>query len=251
MAARRDHDVAPLFLHRLFVFALYERRAHRGLFDGGEAELQERVRHRAYGRSFEVRYERGCERDVYRRRLVREHDVHYLRFVHGLLGVLRAYDVALTAQYALVVDNVRPVPRKAYGLDGAVAYALIAVAAVRFFEFEKFGHAPLSVLSEPGQHGLGVEVFYRLGGDGEAFVVHEHVHARLASAEAERPGEFYLVFQPVAGDEFLQTFNDLAGALEVAGAAYANGNFHHFVSVIFFICTILRSRGVIIRNPRR
>ena len=59
-----------------------------------------------------------------------EHYAHSLGIVNDFLRVLRADDEALAAQDAFIADNMRLMSGEADGLDGASAYASMAVLAV-------------------------------------------------------------------------------------------------------------------------
>ena len=57
-------------------------------------------------------------------------------------------------------------------------------------------------------------------------VVNCDAYAKLALSHAEGTAQLYLIAQLVFCDKILELFYDLTGTLEMAGAAYANCNFH-------------------------
>ena len=77
------------------------------------------------------------------------------------------------------------------------------------------------------QHFVGEECLYGFGRDRVEGVVYGDADALLALAHAEGAAKLHLVAQVMLGDETLDLSHDLARALDVAGAADANGNFHH------------------------
>ena len=58
-------------------------------------------------------------------------------------------------------------------------------------------------------------------------IIDHNTHALLAFSHTEGTSELDLVTETVFSYEVLKLRYDLTGALNVAGAADANGNFHH------------------------
>ena len=68
-------------------------------------------------------------------------------------------------------------------------------------------------------------------------VIHGHAYTLLTVAHAERAGKLDLVAEIVIGDQLLKRFNDLAGALHVAGRADANGDPHQIYTLLALSCS--------------
>ena len=58
-------------------------------------------------------------------------------------------------------------------------------------------------------------------------VIDRYAYALLTLTHAEGAAQLYLFAQIVLGDQILELLNDLAGALDVAGASDTNCNFKH------------------------
>ena len=139
MAAGRDHDVAVLLLQHAVVLPLDHRRADRRLLGVVEAELLDRCAHGLDADALVVGDERGGEAHDHGGAAVDEH-ADLLGVVHDLLGVLRADHVALAAQDALLVDDVRLARGEADGLHRAVADAFVAVLAIGLLQAQTVRH---------------------------------------------------------------------------------------------------------------
>ena len=100
--------------------------------DVGKSQLFEGFAHRVYAHALVVCDKGRREADVNGIGLQKHFD--FFGFVDDFLCVLRTHDETMSAQNALVADNVRLISRKAYCFYGAMTYALIAVFAIRFFE---------------------------------------------------------------------------------------------------------------------
>ena len=77
------------------------------------------------------------------------------------------------------------------------------------------------------QNFLCKEFLHGLGRDGVEVIVYGDANALLTMTHAEGAAQLHLVTEVVLGNEALKLRYDLTGALNVAGAADANGNFHH------------------------
>ena len=65
-------------------------------------------------------------------------------------------------------------------------------------------------------------------------VIDGYADALLALAHAEGAAQLNLVSKVVFGDQILELLNDLAGALDVAGATDTNSNFKHDIYLFLF-----------------
>ena len=68
---------------------------------------------------------------------------------------------------------------------------------------------------------------YGLRRYGKHLVIYGYANALLALTHAEGAAQLYLIANVMLGNELLKRGNDLAGALNVAGATDTNDNFHH------------------------
>ena len=121
--------VAVVLREHPLILVLYDRRSDRGLLDTGEAELFERRAHRRDSDAVVVRDEGRREADP-DGGSGSEENLRLFGLVDDLLRVLRTYDEALSAEYALVPDDVRLVRGEPYRLHRTVADTFIAVLAV-------------------------------------------------------------------------------------------------------------------------
>ena len=71
------------------------------------------------------------------------------------------------------------------------------------------------------------EFLYGFGRDRVEHLIHGYADALLALTHAEGAAQLYLIANVMLGNELLKRGNDLAGALNVAGATDTNDNFHH------------------------
>ena len=78
-----------------------------------------------------------------------------------------------------------------------------------------------------GKHFGVEEIGNGIGGNGEEGVVDGNANTLLALAHAEGSAEIYLVADVVFGDQLLELLDDLARALDVAGASDTNSDFKH------------------------
>ena len=127
------HDIPVLLRKHSFVLRLDYRRADRGLLDIGKAQLFQRVAHGFDPRAVVV-CDKGGRKAYIDRRTGLEHDLDLFKVTDYLLGTLRADDEALSAKDAFLGNNMRLIARKADGFYRAVAYALVAVLTVGFFQ---------------------------------------------------------------------------------------------------------------------
>jgi hypothetical protein len=80
-----------------------------------------------------------------------------------------------------------------------------------------------------GQNLLREELLYGLGSNGMEGVIDRYADALLALAHAEGAAQLNLVSKVIFGDQILELLDDLAGALDVAGASDTNSNFQHTI----------------------
>ena len=128
VAARGYDDISLFFSQKSVILVFDDGCAQRGFLDVRKTELFERGAHGVDAHSLIVCDEGRRKRHVNGIGLQKHSD--FFGFVDDFLCVLRTHDEAVSAQNALVADNVRLIARKAYGFYGAMAYALIAVFAV-------------------------------------------------------------------------------------------------------------------------
>lgn len=132
MARRRDEYIAPIFFEHPFIFALDDGRAEGCFLDIKKTERLERFSHGADARAVVVGYKRGGKAGDDRRAALQKY-FDFFKLTGNFLGVLGASDKTLPAVNAFIMDDVGLIARKSNGLDRAVPYALVAVAAVGFF----------------------------------------------------------------------------------------------------------------------
>ena len=140
MTTTGNHYVAMFVLKQFFVLIFDNGRADSRFFDGSKTELFQCLLHRPDTHTLVVGNETGRKAYVHGRTRLYKH-ARFFQFAADLLGVLRTYYETLTAQNALVADNVRLVCRKAYALDGTVAYTLVTVFAIGLFKGQTILHA--------------------------------------------------------------------------------------------------------------
>ena len=127
--ATRRYDYISLFLSQKSVVLVFDDGCAQSRFlNVGKTQLFEGFAHRVYAHALVVCDKGRREADVNGIGLQKHFD--FFGFVDDFLCVLRTYDETMSAQNALVADDVRLIARKAYCFDGAMTYAFIAVFAV-------------------------------------------------------------------------------------------------------------------------
>lgn len=119
MAAGGDQHVRLLLAEDALIFALDHCCADGRLLHVGKAEPLERLAHPVDADARIVCGEGGRKADI-DRRAAEQKDLCLLRLVDDLLGVLRTDDEALTAENAVLADDVRLIGGKSDGFHGAV-----------------------------------------------------------------------------------------------------------------------------------
>ena len=133
MTAGRDDDVLILRSKHLFILPLDDCRTHGRLLHVEEAQLLERRAHGLDAHAVVIGDERRGQTDDHRIAAAQE-NLHLLRLIDDLLGVLRTHHEALPAQYALVAYDIGLIAGEANGLDGTVTNTLVTVLTVGFFQ---------------------------------------------------------------------------------------------------------------------
>ena len=129
MTAGGNDNISILFKEHTVIFGFDLSCAESSLFDFGKAELFQCVTHRLDAYAVIVSDKRGGKADPDGVARLQKH-LDFLDLACDLFCVLRAYDNTSAAENTLVAYYMRLISRKAYRLDGAVAYAFVAVFAV-------------------------------------------------------------------------------------------------------------------------
>ncbi|MPM52832.1 hypothetical protein SDC9_99595 [bioreactor metagenome] len=133
-AARGNDDVPVALAELLFIFALDQRGSNSGLLRVSKTEPDQGFSQRLEAALLKIGHKRWRKARNYGM-LSHKQRFYALRSVRNLLGVLRADNEALAAENALLADDMRLIGGEANRVDRAVANALIAVFAVRLFQF--------------------------------------------------------------------------------------------------------------------
>ena len=140
MTAGGDDDI-PIFLFEHPLILVFD----DGGTDGGllhveKAQLFQGTAHGSNADPFIVGDEGGSQADHHGIAAL-EQDAGLLGAVHDLLGVLGTNNKTMTAQNALIADDMGLISRKADGLYGTVTDTLIAVFAVGSFQRQAICHS--------------------------------------------------------------------------------------------------------------
>ena len=138
----------------------------------------------------------------------------------------------MTAQNALIADDMCLVSRKADGLHGAVTDAFIAVFAVGFFQCQAIGHGKLSSLPFVLDHVkyILLEKFSEILSRHAYVNIIVDLHGNadsVAFTYAEASREDYFFFDMVLSDRILEQPNDLRRALKMTGRTNTDLNNQH------------------------
>ena len=139
VAAGGNQQIGLVFRELALIFLLDDGCADGGFLDVAEAQLDQRLAHRLDAHAVVVGHEGGGQADIDVLAAL-QHDLDLFALADDLLGVLRTDHEAVTAQYALVSDNMRLIAREANGLHRAVADAFVAVFAVGLFKRQAIRH---------------------------------------------------------------------------------------------------------------
>ena len=133
MTAGGDDNIVLLLAKHSLIFGLNDGGADCGFLNVGKAELLKCLTHCINSNTVVICNKGGSKADDDRIAAL-DQNSDLFRAVHDLLCVLGAHNKAMTAQNALIADNMGLVTRKADSLNRAVTDTLIAVLTVGLFE---------------------------------------------------------------------------------------------------------------------
>ena len=132
MTAGGDDYIVRLLPYHSFIFLFNYRCADRSFLNIVKAELLESLPHCADTHALVVCNKRRSKADKNGIAALQKH-LNLFCLVNDLLCVLRTDNEALTAQNALIADDMRLIAGNTNGFHGAMPDAFIAVFAVGFF----------------------------------------------------------------------------------------------------------------------